>query len=260
MLKKNRVLERLRAGKYVVFFNPTPFCSSKLIEIGGLIGLDGVWIDMEHQDYDYNTVSQMCLACRATGIEPMIRVRKSGNDCIYRAFECGGTGIMVPHVTSAQEAQWVARNSRFYPEGLRGLDGVEPTAAYGLVGLREYMEHANRENFVVVQIEDVEAMDCLDEIASTPGIDILFFGAQDFSQSVGVPCEVRHPKVLEARQKVAEAALRHGKWWGCPAQVEEAKRLYEQEGATFFAACSAIWLVEEGFKKCREEFNELLGE
>ena len=260
MLRRNRVLARLRAGKYVLFFSPTPYASAKLVEMAGLIGFDGVWIDMEHQDYTYDQVFEMCLACRATGMEAMLRIRKSGDHAVYRAFEAGASGIMVPHVKTAEEARWVVRNAKFHPMGLRGVDGAEAAAGYAMAPMPQYMEHANQETFVAVQIEDAEALENLDAIAAVPGVDILFFGAQDLSQSLGIPWQLEHARILEARQRVAEAAKKHGKWWGCPADVELAEKLYRSRGATVFAACAAILILRQGFKEVRREFTERLGE
>lgn len=260
MLRTNRVLQRLRAGRYVLFFSPTPYASPKLVEMAGLIGFDGVWIDMEHQDYDYDQVFDMCLACRATNMEAMVRIRKSGDHAVYRAFEAGATGIMVPHVKTGEEARWVVRNAKFYPEGLRGVDGAEAAAAYALVPTPKYMEHVNRETFVALQIEDAEALDHLEDIASTPGVDILFFGAQDLSQSLGIPWQFDHPRMIEARMKVAEAARAHGKWWGCPAEPALAEELYKSCGALVFAGCAALSILQHGFKKIRQDFSERLGD
>jgi 4-hydroxy-2-oxoheptanedioate aldolase len=260
LLRPSRVLKRLREGKYVLFFSPTPYSSPKIVEMAGLIGFDGVWIDMEHQDYSYDQVFNMCLACRATGMDAMVRIRKGGDYSIYRGYEVGAQGIMVPHVKTGEEARWVVRNARFHPQGLRGMDGIEPTAGYGLGPTMEYVDHASRETFVVCQIEDVEALDNIDDIASTPGLDVLFLGAQDLSQSLGIPCQFDHPKLLEARKKVADAAVKHGKWWGTPASPALAKELYETCGARFFAFGAAILILQEGFRKIRDEFTDRLGE
>ena len=260
MLRGNRVLERLRAGRYVLFFTPAPYASPKLVEMAGLLGFDFVWIDMEHQDYDYDQVFTMCLAARATGMEPMVRIRRSGDHAVYRAFETGATGIMVPHVKSAEEARWVVRNAKFHPHGCRGLDGSEPAAGYALAPMLPYMEHANRETFVVLQIEDAEALDQLDEIAAVPGVDVLFFGAQDMSQSLGFPWQFEHANLIQAREAVAAAARKHEKWWGCPADAATAERLHATAGATLFVGCAALTLLQQGFQQVRRDFTERLGE
>ena len=170
-LRPNRVLERIRAGKYVLCGTSTPYPSPKISEMMGLIGFDCLWIDMEHQDYSYDQAFNMCLACRATGMEPMIRIRKEGDHSFYRAFEAGATGIMVPHVRTIAEAEWALKFSRFAPVGLRGIDGVEAAARYSLVSMQEYMAWALRDTFVIFQVEDKESLDIIEEVAQMDGLD-----------------------------------------------------------------------------------------
>ncbi|MDA0746443.1 MAG: aldolase/citrate lyase family protein, partial [bacterium] len=205
-LRPNKVLERIRAGKYVLAGSQTPYPSPKIPEMMGLIGYDCLWIDMEHQDYDYDQVFNMCLACRASGMEPMVRVRKEGDHSFYRAFEAGASGLMVPHVRTMEEAEWVLKFSRFAPMGLRGMDGVEAAAKYSLVGMQEYMDWSLRETFVLFQVEDKESLDILEETAQLDGLDGFFFGPGDMSQSLGIPCQFDHPQMAEARKLVGATA------------------------------------------------------
>jgi 4-hydroxy-2-oxoheptanedioate aldolase len=121
---------------------------------------------------------------------------------------------MVPHVKTAQEAKQIAEQTRFYPIGMRALDGGNADGAYAAVPTARYIEHANHERFVVVQIEDPQAMEQLDDIAATPGIDMLFFGPGDYSQGLGIPGQIDDPRIEQARRRVAEAAERHGKFAG----------------------------------------------
>ena len=87
VLRPNRVLTRLREGKYVLCGSPTPYASPKITEMMGLIGFDCVWIDMEHQDYSYDQAFNLSLGSRASGMEPMVRIRKEGDHSFFRAFE-----------------------------------------------------------------------------------------------------------------------------------------------------------------------------
>ena len=151
-MKTNRVLEKLKKDEAVCMACPTPYMSPKLIEMIGLIGFDGIWIDMEHQDYSFDQVFNMGLACRATGMEPLVRIRKGPYWSYFRCFEAGATGIMVPHCCTVEEAQTIVRNSRFHPVGSRGMDGVEVPASYGMEPMTEYMAAANREGLVSIQI------------------------------------------------------------------------------------------------------------
>jgi 4-hydroxy-2-oxoheptanedioate aldolase len=257
-MQKNRVLEKLRQNKAVLVTTVTPYASAKLTEMVGLLDYDCVWIDMEHQDYSYDQVFQMALGCRATGITPMIRIRKGDYWTYSRAFEAGATGIMVPHCRTGAEAAEIVKNSHFYPKGMRGLDCVEANADYGLVPADEYVKHSLEENFVCVQIEDREAVDNVDEIAATEGVDILFVGPADLSQSYGIPFQTQSEVMQNAIKRVAEAAAKHGKAWGLPVGSIEAAEKYYEMGARFFACGAAIIILQQGWKQIRSDFDEML--
>jgi 4-hydroxy-2-oxoheptanedioate aldolase len=257
-MRNNRVLAKLRQGKAVLVTTVTPYASPKLTEMIGLLDFDCVWIDMEHQDYSYDQLFDMALGCRSTGAEAMARIRKGDYWTYSRPFEAGATGIMVPHCRSAEEARQIVRCSRFAPLGMRGIDGVEAAADYGLAPTAEYMDHANRETFVVVQIEDREAVDDVESIAAVEGIDILFVGPGDLSQSYGIPLQTQAPEVRQAIERVAAAAQRHGKWWGIPVgSIEQGERYYEM-GARFLACGAAIILLQQGWSRIRQDFDALL--
>lgn len=257
-MKKSRVLQKLRNGKATLTTSNTAYPAPGIVEMIGLLDFDAVWIDMEHQNYDYGQVFNMALACRATGMDAMVRIRKGGYWSYSRAFEAGATGIMVPHCLSGEEARQIVRASRFAPLGMRGLDGIEPSADYGLAPMADYMAHANRETFIVVQIEDAEAVENVDAIAATEGIDILFVGPADLSQSYGIPLQFDHELMHAAVARVAEAAAKHGKWWGIPVGNAERGAVYYDMGARFLTAGSAITILRQAYKQLRSDFDDIL--
>lgn len=257
-MRKNRILEKLRNGKATLITSPSIYESPKIVELIGLLDFDGVWIDAEHQDYSYDQIFNMGLACRATGMEPMVRIRKGDYWSYSRPLEAGATGIMVPHCRSAAEAIRIVHYARFAPQGLRGMDGVEVAADYGLAPMAAYMAHANQETFIAVQIEDREAVEAVDAIAAVEGIDVLFVGPGDLTQSYGIPLQTGDTRIRQAIDRVAEAAAKHGKWWGIPVGSAQQATDYYQQGARFFSCGAAIILLQQGFKQIRAEFDELL--
>ncbi|MBI4908911.1 MAG: aldolase [Acidobacteria bacterium] len=257
-LAPNRVLKKLRNNEVVLSVSLTPICSGKIAELLGLLGFDCLWIDMEHQDFSYDQVFEACLGSRASGMEPMVRIRREGRHSCFRAFEAGATGIMVPHCMSAADARAIVRDARFAPLGLRGMDGVEPAAAYGLVGAKQYHEWANGETFVLLQIEDREAVEDVEAIAATPGIDVLFAGPGDLSQSYGHPGEVDHPLVMAAIERVAAAAAQAGIAWGAPGISPERARGLIGQGARFINTTSLSGVMRKGFKESLEAYRAVL--
>ena len=122
-----------------------------------------------------------------------------------------------------------------------------------------YMAHANQESFVMVQIEDAEALDHLDEIASLAGIDILFVGPADLSISLGVPFQWEHPAYQEAVRAVARAAEQNGKHWGLPVASPEFAARYAEGGARFFALGSDLGYFKAACVSLRQEFDQIFG-
>ena len=257
-MRTNRVLAKLRQGKLVLVTTVTPYASPKLTEMVGMLDFDCVWIDMEHQDYSYDQLFDMALGCRASGVEPMARIRKGDYWTYSRPFEAGASGIMVPHCCTGAEAEQIVRFARFAPLGMRGIDGVEVSADYGMAPTLEYMAHANRETFVCVQIEDREAVDNVDAIAAVAGVDILFIGPADLSQSYGIPLQTQDPLIQTAIERVAAAAAKHGKAWGLPVGSAAAAERYYEQGARFLSCGAAIILLQQGWRQIRQDFDALL--
>lgn len=242
---KSRVLRKLREGDFVRVAGMSRVHDPWLAQAIGWIGYDVIWFDMEHRAFDYNVIDPISLACRATGIDLMVRLLKTGYTAPMRALEFGANGLMVPHCRSAEEArQWVEW-TRFPPLGKRGFDGAGADADYAFADPLEYINHANEETFLMLQIEDREAVDCVGEIAAVDGVDLLFVGPGDLSISYGVPMQVNHRLVQRAIDRVAEAAAKAGRWWGMSSGSPEAAQTLLDRGARLIT-CGGDhgWLVD----------------
>lgn len=253
----SRVLAKLRAGEFVKIAGIGRVAEPWLTEVVGRIGYDLIWFDMEHRPYGVDKIDPLSLACRATGMDLMVRICKTGYHSPMQALEFGANGIMVPHCRSAAEArQWVEW-VRFPPVGKRGLDGVGADADFGLAETKQHLEHANKEVFLALQIEDQEAVDAIDEIAAVEGYDLLFVGPGDLSVSLGVPLQFEHPIMQKAIEKVAAAAARHGKWWGTTSGTPQAAQLALDRGARMITAGVDHVFLVNGFKKSFAEFASI---
>jgi 2-keto-3-deoxy-L-rhamnonate aldolase RhmA len=120
-----------------------------------------------------------------------------------------------------------------------------------------YCRQANRETFICVQIEDREAVDRVEEIAATPGVDILFVGPADLAQSYGVPFQYDHDLVQSAMRRVAEVAKVHGKAWGTPAVDPTRFERYARMGARFLSVGSDLGTLLQGWREKFRTYREL---
>lgn len=215
LMRSSRVLRKLRSGEVVRCVRLNTL-DPRVAEIAAMSGYDVLWYCREHVPSDWSELENCVRAAKIYDVDVMVRVEKGSYSDYIRPLELDASGIMVPHVTSAAEAREIVRMTRFHPRGLRPLDGGNQDAAYASVPIPEYVAQANRERFIAVQIEDVEAIKVLEEIATVEGIDILFFGPGDYSQSIGYPGQIDHHEVSDACAKVAQSAVDHGKWAATP--------------------------------------------
>jgi 4-hydroxy-2-oxoheptanedioate aldolase len=226
-------------------------------ELAGKLGFDVIWFDMEHRAHGFEIVDRVSLACRATGIDLMVRVRKTGYTSVMRALEFGANGVMVPHCRSAEEArQWVEW-TRFPPLGKRGFDGAGADGDYGLTNPLEFLKEQNEETFLVLQIEDRESVECVDEIVAVEGVDLLFVGPGDLSISYGVPLQREHALVQRAMDKVANAAAKAGKWWGTVTPTPESAQRELDRGARMVTCADDHFLLVHGLQNARREFGNI---
>jgi len=133
-MRPSRVLTRLRAGSVVNSFKFNLSCP-RTIEIAALLGFDCAWLDREHTPTDLATLETQILAARSSGLDVLVRVPRGSYSDLVHPLELDASGIMVPHVMSAEDARTIARMTRFHPIGRRPLDGGNRDGAYCLLNL-----------------------------------------------------------------------------------------------------------------------------
>jgi 2-keto-3-deoxy-L-rhamnonate aldolase RhmA len=195
----------------------------------GYCGLDFCRIDNEHSWRRDESAESMMRAAAVGGIVPLLRVDHD-KDVIRKALEIGAGGVLIPHILTPDEVLDVVRAAKFPPKGIRGMGSLCFSGHWGTIGAKEFIRWSDEEQLVGVMIEDIRAMEHLDDIMAVNGLDYVLFGASDFSVSIGHPGEGTHPKVMEALRETVKAADRHGvyvcKGVGYP-WVENARKYVE---------------------------------
>jgi 4-hydroxy-2-oxoheptanedioate aldolase len=212
-MRPSKVLAKLRQGHVVSSFKANLSCS-RATEIAAMLGFDCIWLDREHTPTDLAVVEKQINSAKIHNVDTLVRVPRGSYSDMIHPLELDASGIMVPHCMSEADAKKIARTTRFHPVGLRPVDGGNADGAFCNIEFVQYLKEANEQRFVIIQIEDPEPLAELDAIASVPGIDMLFFGPGDFSHAIGVPGKFDDPRLVDARKKVAQAALKHGKFAG----------------------------------------------
>ena len=212
-MRPSRVLKKMREGGVAVS-TKLNLADPRVAEIAAMSGFDCIWVDMEHVPNDYAAIENIIRAAKIYDCDVLTRISRGGYSDYIRPLEADSTGIMVPHLMSLEEAKMVNYYTKFHPIGRRPLDGGNADGKYCMVAEQDYLEQANRERFVIVQIEDPEPLKELDEICQVPGIDMIFFGPADFSQGIGAPCQWDHPELARVKELIATTARKYGKFSG----------------------------------------------
>jgi 4-hydroxy-2-oxoheptanedioate aldolase len=209
-MQANRVKKILREGGLALGTYVGGIADPQIVEIIGHAGFDAAFIDMEHTSFDLRDVQLMVMAAERVGITPIVRTPGFDPAFILRLLDMGVQGIQLPHISNAQAAREAVRAVRYAPLGDRGMAGASRASDFGTVPLAEHMARSNREITLAVMIEDLPAVDQIDAIAATEGIDIVAVGPSDMSRALGISGAADHPKLLAVIERVGEAVRKGG--------------------------------------------------
>jgi 2-dehydro-3-deoxyglucarate aldolase/4-hydroxy-2-oxoheptanedioate aldolase len=210
-VKENRFQRVLRDGGLPTGHMVMEFGSRGLAKILESADLDFVVIDMEHTGFDSERVADLIAWFKATEIAPFVRVPQGLYHFVARTLDAGALGIMVGNVETGEQAKAIVNAAKYAPMGNRGVGLGTAHTDYLPRDPREYFEYANRNTTVICQIESTTGLRNLDAIATTNGVDVLWVGHYDLTQSMGIPGRFDHPEFQSALQAVVDSARRHGK-------------------------------------------------
>jgi 4-hydroxy-2-oxoheptanedioate aldolase len=253
-----RIKKALADGKLVRVFCVGQLCSPKLVEILGFQGgCDAIWLDQEHAGLSIQQIEDAARAARGAGLDSFVRLTATDYATVMRPLEAGAGGIMAAQVRNAKEAAEIVRWAKFHPQGMRGINASGVDGRYGTVPMAEYLEKANAETFVAIQIEHIEAVNDVEKIAALKNVDVLFIGPADLSQSMSLVASWDHPEIWRAIERVAKAAREHGIHWAIlPRNLAYAQRCVDL-GCRMLSLGIDVWTVQRGIKAFAEEFKDL---
>lgn len=226
-MRNSKTLARIRQNQLVRMcclghFIP-PF-----IKQAAHFGFDCIWLDMEHRNFSDRDVQTLLAFSHLHDIDIMVRPATLQKTELYRYLEDGAAGLMIPHVNTAEKAKLLVDATKFPPLGDRGLDGAGLDADFYVCDADSFVKAANEQTFLVVQIETLEALRNVEEIAAVPGVDGLFVGPGDLG--LRMKLDPSEGTLESAYERVAAACKKHGKAWGCPAGTPEILTKRRQQG------------------------------
>jgi len=200
------IMKQTYLGSWITLGNPA------IAEIMADAGFDWLCVDLEHTTIDFKEAQLLIMAIQSKGLKAFVRVGENSSLIIKRVLDAGADGIIVPLVNSAEEAKKAVEAVRYPPFGKRGV-GLARAQDYGF-GFESYRDHKIKDIKLIVQIEHIIAINELDAIIQTEGVDGTFIGPYDLSGSLGKPGQWEEPEVKAALKNYEETARKYEKWIG----------------------------------------------
>jgi len=255
-MRQNTMKRKLRDGQAVigsVITVPEPF----IVEMMGTAGFDFLLVDTEHCPFSIYQLQNVLIALRGSASPVIVRAKWNDPVDVKQILDVGADGVILPWISSRSECEAAVAAAKYPPEGLRGF-GPRRAARIG-GGLQEYARRANEEVLVLVQIERAEAIERLDEILTTPGLDGIMIGPADLAASMGYLQDMENPAVEAAIQRVLDACLRHGVPFGMFTATVERARKWIGRGGKIATLGGDVWFVDAGIAAAKTEIAALLG-
>ena len=228
----NPVRRRLVAGEVVVGSFVRLGCAES-VEVCAHAGFDFVVVDTEHSPLSDDVAANLVRAADAAGIPALIRSVDTQPERLGRLLECAPLGVHLPQIRDADHAAQAIGATKYAPEGTRGL-ATGRGSGFGLrLSLEQYVEAANQEGLVVLQIETADALEEIDRIARLPGCDVIFLGLTDLTLDLGIAGDYAHPSIEQALDKARSAAEEAGVALGAPAASLDMARALCRQGVRY---------------------------
>ena len=245
-LKTRLARHELTIGSWITLGHPS------IAEIMAKAGFDWLVLDTEHSVLELSEVQAIIQILDGQQCPAIVRLTSNHLDQIKRVMDAGASGIMVPMIKSAEDAR-AAVNAVYYPpEGTRGV-GLARAQGYG-ASFQAYRQWLRDNAVIIAMIEHIQAIENIDAILSTPGIDAYIIGPYDLSGSMGRPGELEHPDVQAAIRQILQAGIRHHKAGGVHVIEPDPAMLQQRigQGFTFLGYSLDIRMLDS---LCRNHLN-----
>ena len=216
-------------------------------------GFDWILIDLEHSPNDLESLLAQLQAAAAYSAHPVVRVPWNDMVTIKRVLDVGAQSLLVPYVSSAQEARAAVSYTRYPPNGVRGVAGTTRATRFGRI--KDYARRAHEEICVLVQVETQSALDSIEAICATDGVDGVFIGPADLHASLGHAGEIANPKVKPLIDEAVRRIRKAGKAPGILTPNEDDARHWLECGALFVAVGADVGILARGAEALAQKFK-----
>ena len=207
-MQENRVKKVMREGGVALVGYGGPFPGPEIVEIAAKAGYDGIRFDLEHDAFGLEDIKMKVIAAERHGITPIVRIPDCDPRYILRLLDLGIQGITIPGIKNAAEAKEAVDAVRYPPLGHRGMAGGSRAAEYGTLTTKQHLEQSNREIMLGLLIENLDAVENIEAIAATEGVDLIAIGPNDLAQALKVT-QPDDPKLVSTIKRIADAVAKN---------------------------------------------------
>ncbi len=251
--------ERLLQGELVKGL----FCKCacpELVEMIGYSGMDFAVMDQEHSNLSAGETENLIRAADGADLATIVRTPSPEESHLIHAMDSGAQGLIIPGISSVEQARQVTRLTKFFPQGLRGMNFGSRAAMHSFLDRAASMERDNSRNFTMIMVESVEMVEVIEELCAIDTLDGIFIGPADLSQSMGIPGQTGHPDLLRGAERICKAAKARGKFVGTFAATPQAVTNFLGVGVTLFAYGTEMSLLKGALVRANEELYKLFAQ
>jgi 2-dehydro-3-deoxyglucarate aldolase/4-hydroxy-2-oxoheptanedioate aldolase len=248
-MKPNPVKQRLSEGGVSLGTMVFEFNTTGVARIAAGAGAEFVIFDLEHTGWSVETIRTLVASSGAADLVPMVRIPATEYHFVARVLDMGARGLMVPMVESEEQARTIVRSAKYPPQGRRGAAFGVAHDDYQTGDILATMRTANAEQLLIAQIETAAGVEQVDRIAGVEGIDVLWIGHFDLTNSLGIPGQFDHPDFHRAIDRVLSACRAHGKAPGFMAADVPTGRSLLSRGFRMLAYGGDLWIYQQALRE-----------
>jgi 2-keto-3-deoxy-L-rhamnonate aldolase RhmA len=255
----NRLKQALQQGRPAIGTMVAEIRQPAVMQLLLNAGFDFAIIDNEHGPYSIETIADLSRSARHIGLTPLVRVPDLAYPYLAQSLDAGAQGVMVPRIFNAEQVRRAVQIIKYPAVGMRGAALSRGFTDFKAGPLVEAMAAANEQTLLIIQIETQEAVDNIEEIVSTPGVDVTLVGPTDLSIALGVPGQMDSPKLHAAIEKMIEACQRHQVYPALHINDLQWAAYWAKKGMRLLSSNSETGLLVKGGLEVTSKIREAFG-
>jgi 2-dehydro-3-deoxyglucarate aldolase/4-hydroxy-2-oxoheptanedioate aldolase len=249
MMRENNVKRSLARGDVSIGTMCLEFNTPGLGRICATAGAEFAVFDMEHSGWSIETIRMLMATTRCTDMVPLVRPPTNEYHLIAPVLDMGAMGIVIPFVSTADQAKRLVASCKYPPAGRRGTAFGVAHDDYTTGDIPAKMKGCNDEVLVVAQIETMEGVENVEQIASVEGVDVVWIGQFDLTTSMGIPGQVKHPDFLRVSKRILDACHSAGKAAGFGSLLLDDVLQAREEGFRFLVYTADLWIFQQALRR-----------